>query len=152
LYPEAARAQNPGELLAESGDRVGERAREFALCRRVVPWGTRRFAYQFLDLLAQSTRRRDRRGRGMRGPLAPAEAPISRTRAERFDESACQLVATRANGQPAFGIYVQDPHASVLHATGLIVITLTGSKISAITRFDTGVLARFGLPRTLPTG
>src|SRR5215468_7269331 len=64
---------------------------------------------------------------------------------------ACQLVATRANGQPAFGIYVQDPHASVLHATGLIVITLTGSKISAITRFDTGVLARFGLPRTLPT-
>jgi len=31
-------------------------------------------------------RRRDRRGRGMRGPLAPAEAPISRTRAERFDE------------------------------------------------------------------
>lgn len=33
-----------------------------------------------------STRRRDRRGRGMRGPLAPAEVPISRTRAERFDE------------------------------------------------------------------
>jgi predicted Zn-dependent protease with MMP-like domain len=33
-----------------------------------------------------STRRRDRRGRGMRGPLAPAEAPISRTRAERFDD------------------------------------------------------------------
>jgi RNA polymerase sigma-70 factor (ECF subfamily) len=65
---------------------------------------------------------------------------------------ACQLVATRANGQPAFGIYVQDPHAGVLHATGLIVITLTGSKISAITRFDTGVLARFGLPRTLPAG
>jgi RNA polymerase sigma-70 factor (TIGR02960 family) len=65
---------------------------------------------------------------------------------------ACRLVATRANGQPAFGIYVQDPHAGVLHATGLIVITLAGSKISAITRFDAGVLARFGLPRTLPTG
>jgi predicted Zn-dependent protease with MMP-like domain len=32
------------------------------------------------------TRRRDRRGRGMRGPLAPAGVPISRTRAERFDE------------------------------------------------------------------
>ena len=64
---------------------------------------------------------------------------------------ACHLVATRANGQPAFGIYVQDPHAGVLHATGLIVITLSGSKISAITRFDTSVLARFGLPRTLPT-
>lgn len=31
-------------------------------------------------------RRRDRRGRGLRGPLAPPEAPISRTRAERFDD------------------------------------------------------------------
>jgi len=61
----------------------------------------------------------------------------------------CQLVATRANGQPAFGMYVQDPHAGVLHATGLIVITLAGSKIAAFTRFDNSVLARFGLPRTL---
>jgi RNA polymerase sigma-70 factor (TIGR02960 family) len=61
----------------------------------------------------------------------------------------CQLVATRANGQPAFGIYVQDPHAGVLHAAGLIVITLAGSKICAFTRFDNSVLARFGLPRTL---
>ncbi|GAA4607072.1 metallopeptidase family protein [Actinoallomurus liliacearum] len=33
-----------------------------------------------------STRRRDRRGRGLRGPLAPPDAPISRTRAERFDD------------------------------------------------------------------
>ncbi|QFG21713.1 metallopeptidase family protein [Actinomadura sp. WMMB 499] len=31
-------------------------------------------------------RRRDRRGRGLRGPLAPPQAPISRTRAERFDD------------------------------------------------------------------
>lgn len=31
-------------------------------------------------------RRRDRHGRGLRGPLAPREAPISRTRAERFDD------------------------------------------------------------------
>jgi predicted Zn-dependent protease with MMP-like domain len=30
--------------------------------------------------------RRDRRGRGLRGALAPHEVPLSRTRAERFDE------------------------------------------------------------------
>ncbi|RAY14267.1 peptidase [Actinomadura craniellae] len=31
-------------------------------------------------------RRRDRHGRGLRGPLAPPEAPLSRTRAQRFDD------------------------------------------------------------------
>ncbi|MEU5877311.1 metallopeptidase family protein [Spirillospora sp. NPDC047279] len=31
-------------------------------------------------------RRRDRRGRGLRGPLTPPQAPVSRTRAERFDD------------------------------------------------------------------
>ncbi|TDB97789.1 metallopeptidase family protein [Actinomadura sp. 7K534] len=31
-------------------------------------------------------RRRDRRGRGVRGPLTPPQAPVSRTRAERFDD------------------------------------------------------------------
>ena len=61
-----------------------------------------------------------------------------------------RLVATRANGQPAFGIYVRDPQAPVLHAIGLLVLTLAGDRISAITRFDTSMLAYFGLPRTLP--
>jgi hypothetical protein len=59
-------------------------------------------------------------------------------------------VATRANGQPAFGIYAFDPHAPVLHANGLIVITLAGGRLSRIDRFDNSVLARFGLPRSLP--
>jgi predicted Zn-dependent protease with MMP-like domain len=31
-------------------------------------------------------RRRDRHGRGLRGPLTPPEAPVSRTRAERFQD------------------------------------------------------------------
>lgn len=31
-------------------------------------------------------RRRDRHGRGLRGPLTPPEAPVSRTRAQRFDD------------------------------------------------------------------
>jgi RNA polymerase sigma-70 factor (ECF subfamily) len=61
-----------------------------------------------------------------------------------------RLVATRANGQPAFGLYLPDPHARVLHAVGLLVLTLAGDSIAAITRFDNSVLAFFGLPRTLP--
>lgn len=61
-----------------------------------------------------------------------------------------RLVATRANGQPAFGVYVYDRHAPVLHANGLIVLTLAGDQISTITRFEAGVLPRFGLPRSLP--
>jgi RNA polymerase sigma-70 factor (TIGR02960 family) len=61
-----------------------------------------------------------------------------------------RLIATRANGQPAFGVYMSDPHAPVLHAIGLIVLTLAGDQISMITRFETSVLARFGLPRSLP--
>ncbi len=61
-----------------------------------------------------------------------------------------RLFPTRANGQPAFGVYVRDPHAAVLHANGLIVLTLAGDQVSTITRFDASVLPRFGLPRSLP--
>ena len=60
-----------------------------------------------------------------------------------------RLVATRANGQPAFGIYVHDPNADVLHANGMMVICLEGERIRSLTRFDNSNLARFGLPRTL---
>jgi len=55
-----------------------------------------------------------------------------------------RLIATRANGQPAFGLYLLDPHTPVLHANGLLVLTLTGDQINAITRFDNSVLPSFG--------
>jgi RNA polymerase sigma-70 factor (TIGR02960 family) len=61
------------------------------------------------------------------------------------------LVPTRANRQPAFGLYVRDPQAGIARASGLLVLTLTGSQISSMTRFDTGVLPSFGLPRTIPS-
>jgi RNA polymerase sigma factor (sigma-70 family) len=61
-----------------------------------------------------------------------------------------QLIETRANGQPAFALYRKDPHADILHASGLLVITMAGTHISAMTMFGISVLARFGLPRTLP--
>jgi RNA polymerase sigma-70 factor (TIGR02960 family) len=61
-----------------------------------------------------------------------------------------RLVPTRANSQPAFGCYFQDPHTPIAHAHGLVVLTLEGDHIAAITRFiDNGVLPHFGLPRTL---
>jgi RNA polymerase sigma-70 factor (TIGR02960 family) len=62
-----------------------------------------------------------------------------------------RLIATRANGQPAFAIYVGDPDAAVFRANGLMVVTLTGNLASALTRFDKSTLSRFGLPRTLPS-
>ncbi|HYZ53825.1 MAG TPA: sigma-70 family RNA polymerase sigma factor [Streptosporangiaceae bacterium] len=61
-----------------------------------------------------------------------------------------RVVATRANGQPAFGVYVRDPHASVAHANGLLVLTLAGGQICAMTNFGAGAFPGFGLPRTLP--
>jgi RNA polymerase sigma-70 factor (TIGR02960 family) len=62
-----------------------------------------------------------------------------------------RVLPTRANGQPAFGCYLPDPHAAIARAYGLIVLTLEGDAVAAITWFaDTGVFRHFGLPRTLP--
>jgi RNA polymerase sigma-70 factor (ECF subfamily) len=62
-----------------------------------------------------------------------------------------KLVPTRANNQPAFGYYLPDPTAPIFRVNGLLVLTLRDDRVSALTRFgDRGILARFGLPRTLP--
>jgi len=63
----------------------------------------------------------------------------------RFD-----LVPTRANGQPAFGTYLRAL-TGIRHGTGLFVLTLTGDRICAMTRFENTVLPWFGLPRSLPS-
>jgi RNA polymerase sigma-70 factor (TIGR02960 family) len=64
---------------------------------------------------------------------------------ERF-----HLAPTRANGQPAFGCYLKDPHTPIAHAYGLMVLTLRGDRVAGLAGFaDTAVFARFGLPRTL---
>ncbi|MGO8893442.1 MAG: nuclear transport factor 2 family protein, partial [Streptosporangiaceae bacterium] len=63
----------------------------------------------------------------------------------RFD-----LVPTRANGQPAFGAYLRAS-TGIRHGTGLYVLTLTGDRICAMTRFEASVLPWFGLPRSLPS-
>jgi RNA polymerase sigma-70 factor (TIGR02960 family) len=59
------------------------------------------------------------------------------------------LVPTRANGQPAFGAYLRAA-TGIRHGSGLFVLTLTGDRICAFTRFDASVLPWFGLPRSLP--
>jgi RNA polymerase sigma-70 factor (TIGR02960 family) len=59
------------------------------------------------------------------------------------------LVPTRANGQPAFGAYLRSS-SGIRHGSGLFVLTLSGDRICAFTRFDSGVMPWFGLPRSLP--
>jgi RNA polymerase sigma-70 factor (ECF subfamily) len=63
----------------------------------------------------------------------------------RFD-----LVATRANGQPAFGAYLRGPDGTS-HGIGLYVLALSGGRIRAMTRFENSVLPWFGLPRSFPS-
>src|SRR3954447_15934418 len=71
----------------------------------------------------------------------------------RGDLTRFRFLPTRANGQPALGIYLADPHSAIAHATGILVLTLAGERISAITVFhDTAVLPRFALPRSVVRG
>jgi hypothetical protein len=58
------------------------------------------------------------------------------------------LIPTRANGQPAFGAYVRAPDG-ISHGTGIFVLTLTGDRICAMTRFEDSVFPWFGLPNSL---
>src|SRR5215472_2743656 len=82
------------------------------------------------------------------GHAAIAQFYVSRT---WWGVQPARLVPTRANSQPAFGYYLRDPQAPVARAHGLIVLTLAGDKICAITRFgDNSLFPHFGLPRTLP--
>ena len=61
-----------------------------------------------------------------------------------------RVAPTRANGQPAFGLYMADPHTGAFRAYALLVVTVDGDRIGAVTGFDMSVMQRFGLPRTLP--
>jgi RNA polymerase sigma-70 factor (TIGR02960 family) len=60
-----------------------------------------------------------------------------------------RLIPTRANGQPAFGFYNRDPETGTFHTVGLMVLTLSGTQITTLTRFDGGILPKFGLPSAL---
>lgn len=65
-----------------------------------------------------------------------------------------RLLETRANNQSAFGTYFAAPNSATAHPTGLVVLTISEERISAITRFlDEQLPSTFGLPAIPdPTG
>ena len=61
-----------------------------------------------------------------------------------------RLVPTRANAQPAFACYLTGPGHATARWAGLLLLTLSGNRIRALTRFlDNGLARRFGLPEEM---
>jgi RNA polymerase sigma-70 factor (ECF subfamily) len=60
-----------------------------------------------------------------------------------------RLVTTRANGQPAFGVYLSGASGQD-DGVGLYVLSVSGDRISGMTRFGSTVLPSFGLPTSRP--
>jgi RNA polymerase sigma-70 factor (TIGR02960 family) len=61
-----------------------------------------------------------------------------------------RLVPTRANFQPAFGAYFPSPQTEIARLYGILVLTLEGQQISAMTWFGgNSAFPHFGLPRIL---
>jgi RNA polymerase sigma-70 factor (ECF subfamily) len=60
------------------------------------------------------------------------------------------MVATTANGQPAFGLYMRQPDGTFT-PFHLQVLTVTDGRVSHVAAFfDDALFAKFGLPATLP--
>jgi RNA polymerase sigma-70 factor, ECF subfamily len=60
------------------------------------------------------------------------------------------MIATQANGQPAFGLYMRQPDGS-FRPFHLQVLTLRGDQVAHVAAFfDTTLFERFGLPASLP--
>ena len=58
-----------------------------------------------------------------------------------------RLIATRANGEPAFGTYYIDPLSGLVQQSGLLVLSLAGARVAELTWFlGPGYLERFDLP------
>ncbi|MGN9907456.1 RNA polymerase subunit sigma-70 [Phytohabitans sp. LJ34] len=77
----------------------------------------------------------------------PAIADFLRTSMAYPGNRRTVLVPARANTQPAFGVYHAESDQVPAGSGGLIVLTLTGGRIRAVTRFHTNhLMPRFGLP------
>ena len=79
-----------------------------------------------------------------RDVVAHASAPPSSVR--DGDSTSCRREPIVS---PHWGPTCRAAHG-LRHGTGLFVLTLTGDRICAMTRFDKSVLPSFGLPRSLP--
>ena len=62
-----------------------------------------------------------------------------------------RMVATRANGQPAFAVYLRDPQTGVAHANGLLVFTLAGRGSARSPASTTARCPASGCPGSCPT-
>src|SRR5258708_6402598 len=61
------------------------------------------------------------------------------------------LLATRANGSPAFGLYRREAGAGVYQLFGLVVLGVEGEQIASLVAFlELSGLSSFALPPTLP--
>ena len=77
------------------------------------------------------------------GRLIAAQCPAQRA-------GDLKLVPTRANGQPAYGMYLLDADAGVYRAFGIHVVTLSGDAVAHVAVFfDTALFADFDLPETI---
>ncbi len=76
---------------------------------------------------------------------------VARTVFSGRPERRWRLRPTRANGQPAFGLYRWDEAAGAFQPYGLQVVTFDGDGITDVTTFrDPALTARFDLPSELP--
>jgi hypothetical protein len=65
--------------------------------------------------------------------------------------TSCGSCRRGRTGQPAFGCYLPDLQAAIARAYGLMVLTLTADRISAITLMrERSLLPHFGLPQRFP--
>jgi RNA polymerase sigma-70 factor (TIGR02960 family) len=81
----------------------------------------------------------------------PAIAGFLRASTSFRGDRRITLLPARANGQPAFSVYLAGPGDTAAGPAGLVVLTLSGDRIAAITRFHTDeLLGRFGLPDRVP--
>ncbi|WP_235583116.1 hypothetical protein [Kitasatospora sp. Root107] len=96
------------------------------------------------------------RRRGGRDAAVPVLVPRRETVARFFAAQVLttpgrfRLVPTRANGQPAFGLYRLGPDGRH-HAHSVTVLTLAGDRVARISGFlDPSLFGPFGLAPTHP--
>jgi predicted Zn-dependent protease with MMP-like domain len=77
--------------------------------------------------------RRDRRGRGLRGPLAPGDLPLSLTRAEQFDELVITAV-TRLERRWADQLAVIEVAVEDVPGPGADPVPLGSSEVATLDR------------------
>jgi hypothetical protein len=84
--------------------------------------------------------RRDRHGRGLRGPLAPRALPISKTPSERFDALVMDIVASM---ERRLGESMGPDHGSLRHVEFAV-----GDVPPQVHAYDADIVEDKGVPLT----